>query len=65
MITSSEEPENWPERFAPGSYAKVVTNGEGLWTRIAEDDGETIQATLANNSFGGFGAFGDLVAYER
>ncbi|KQN95367.1 hypothetical protein ASE96_04165 [Arthrobacter sp. Leaf69] len=58
MITTGEEPEDWPERFAPGSCAKVATNGEGLWTKIAEDDAEIIPATLANNPFGGFTAFG-------
>lgn len=65
VITTGEEPADWPERFAPGSYAKVVTNGEGLWTKITSDDGETIQATMANNPLGGFAAFGDPVAYKR
>lgn len=45
--------------------AKVVTNSEGVWTQIIEDDGETIQATMANNPFGDFAVFGDPVAYKR
>jgi hypothetical protein len=44
---------------------KVVTNGEGLWTKVISDDGETIQATLANKPFGDFAVFGDPVAYKR
>ena len=64
-IMTGEDPVDWPERFAAGSYAKVVTNGEGLWTQIIEDDGMTIQATMANNPLGGFAAFGDPVAYRR
>lgn len=65
VITTGEEPTDWPERFVAGSYAKVVTNGEGLWTKIVEDNGGTIQATMANNPFGDFAAFGDPVAYKR
>jgi hypothetical protein len=65
VITTGDEPAEWPERFAPNSYVKVVTNGEGTWTKIVEDDGETIKATLANNPFGDFAAFGDLVEYKR
>jgi hypothetical protein len=45
--------------------AKVVTHGEGLWTKIVSDDGESIRATMANNPFGGFAAFGDHVEYKR
>jgi hypothetical protein len=62
---NGEDPADWPERFTPGTFAKVVTNSEGLWTKITEDDGETIKATLANNPFGGFAAFGDPVEYTR
>jgi hypothetical protein len=65
VITTGEEPAEWPERFLPDTFAKVVTNSEGIWTKIIEDDGETIQATLANNPFGDFAVFGDLVAYKR
>lgn len=64
-IMTGEDPAHWPERFASGTMAKVVTNAEGLWTEITEDDGETIQATLANEPFGGFASFGDLVVYRR
>lgn len=45
--------------------AKVITNAEGIWTKIIEDDGEIIQATMANNPFGDFAVFGDPVAYKR
>lgn len=62
---NGEDPADWPERFLPGTMAKVVTNSEGLWTKIVEDDGETIQATMANNPLGGFAVFGDPVAYKR
>jgi hypothetical protein len=65
VITTGEEPEDWPELVAPGSFVKVVTNGEGLWTKVVSDDGETIQATMANNPFGDFAVFGDLVEYKR
>lgn len=65
VITTGDEPADWPERLAPGSFVKVVTNGEGIWTRIVSDNGETIRATLANNPFGGFAAFGDPVEYRR
>lgn len=64
-IMTGEDPADWPERFAPNTMAKVVTNAEGLWTKIIEDDGETIQATMANNPFGDFAVFGDPVAYKR
>lgn len=64
-IMTGEDPEEWPERFEVGTMAKVVTHGEGLWTKVISDDGETIQATMANNPFGGFAAFGDPVAYRR
>jgi hypothetical protein len=63
--TAGEEPAEWPERFAPGTMAKVVTNSECVWTKIVEDDGETIRATMANNPFGDFAVFGDPVAYKR
>ncbi|HEX9228382.1 MAG TPA: hypothetical protein VF885_17410 [Arthrobacter sp.] len=62
---NGEDPADWPERFTPGTMAKVVSNSEGLWTEIIEDDGETIRATLANQPLGGFAAYGDLVAYRR
>jgi hypothetical protein len=65
VIMTGEDPDDWPERFLPGTMAKVVTNSEGLWTKIIEDDGETIQATMANNPLGDFAAFGDPVAYRR
>jgi hypothetical protein len=65
VITTGEEPINWPERFAPGTMAKVITNTEGLWTKIIRDDGDTSQATMANNPFGNFALFGDPVAYRR
>lgn len=65
VITTGEEPADWPEKLVPGTMAKVVTHGEGLWTKVIEDNGETIQATMANNPFGGFAAFGDPVAYRR
>lgn len=65
VITTGEEPEDWPERFVQDSFVKVVTNSEGIWTKIVEDDGETIRATLANNPFGDFAVFGDLVEYKR
>jgi hypothetical protein len=58
---NGEDPADWPERFEPGTFAKVVTHSEGLWTKIIEDNGETIKATMANNPFGGFAAFGDPV----
>lgn len=62
---NGEDPADWPARFEPGTFAKVVTNGEGLWTKIIEDNGETIRATMANNPFGGFATFGDPVEYTR
>jgi hypothetical protein len=62
---NGEDPADWPERFEPGTFAKVVTHSEGLWTKIIEDNGETIKATMANNPFGGFAAFGDPVEYRR
>jgi hypothetical protein len=65
VITTGEEPSEWPERFATGTMIKVVTNSEGLWTKVTEDDGETIQATMANNPFGDFAVFGDPVEYKR
>ncbi|SDL53324.1 hypothetical protein [Arthrobacter sp. ok362] len=65
VITTGEEPADWPERFLPGSFAKVVTNGEGNWTKVTSDDGETIQATMADNPFGDFAVFGDPVTYKR
>jgi hypothetical protein len=65
VITTGEEPAEWPERLAPGSFVKVVTNSEGLWTKVISDDGETIQATMAYNPFGDFAVFGDLVEYKR
>lgn len=64
-LTTGEDPVEWPERFVPGTMAKVITNSEGIWTKITEDDGETIQATLANNPFGNFAVFGDRVEYKR
>lgn len=64
-IMTGEDPADWPKQFAPGTLAKVVTHGEGLWTKITSDDGETIQATMANNPFGGFAVVGDPVAYRR
>lgn len=65
VITTGEEPNEWPERFMPGTMVKVVTNSEGIWTKVISDDGETIQATLANIPFGDFAVFGDPVAYKR
>lgn len=65
VITTGEEPADWPERLLPGSFVKVVTNGEGIWTKVVSDDGEIIQAILANNPFGNFAVFGDPVAYRR
>lgn len=65
VITTGEEPADWPERIAPGSFVKVVTHSEGVWTKVIEDDGETITATLVNNPFGDFAVFGDLLAYKR
>lgn len=65
VITTGEDPAEWPERFAPGTMAKVVTHSEGLWTKVVEDDGVTIKATLANNPFGDFAVFGDPVEYRR
>ncbi|MET4144121.1 hypothetical protein ABIB45_000988 [Arthrobacter sp. UYCo732] len=65
VITTGEEPAEWPERFAPGTMAKVVTHSEGLWTKITSDDGQTIHATMANNPFGDFAVFGDRVQYRR
>jgi hypothetical protein len=65
VITTGEEPEDWPERFAPDTMVKVVTHSEGLWTKVVSDDGEAIRATMANNPFGDFAAFGDLVEYRR
>jgi hypothetical protein len=65
VITTGEEPEDWPERFEPGTMVKVVTHSEGLWTKVTSDDGETIHATMANNPFGDFAAFGDPVEYRR
>lgn len=62
---NGEDPADWPERFGPGTFAKVVTHSEGLWTKIIEDDGEIIRATMANNPLGGFAAFGDPVEYRR
>ncbi|MFB9714199.1 hypothetical protein [Arthrobacter methylotrophus] len=66
-IMTGEDPADWPERFEPGTMAKVVTHAEGLWTKIkiTEDDGETIKATMANNPFGDFAVFGDPVEYRR
>jgi hypothetical protein len=64
-IMTGEDPADWPATFLPGTMAKVVTHGEGLWTKIVLDDGETIRATMANNPFGGFAVFGDPVAYKR
>jgi hypothetical protein len=64
-ITTGEEPAEWPERILPGSFVKVITHGEGIWTKVTEDDGETIRATLANNPFGDFAVFGDPVEYKR
>ena len=64
-IMTGEDPEDWPATFRPGTMAKVVTHGEGLWTKIISDDGQTIQATMANNPFGDFAVFGDPVAYKR
>lgn len=51
-IMTGEDPTDWPERFAPGTYAKAVTHGEGIWTKIVPYDGEAIRAALANNSRG-------------
>lgn len=65
VITTGEEPAEWPERLAPGTMVKVVTNSEGIWTKVISDDGEIIHATLANNPFGDFAAFGDPVEYKR
>lgn len=65
VVTTGEEPADWPERLSPGSFVKVVTNGEGIWTKVVSDDGEAIQATMANNPFGDFAAFGDPVEYKR
>lgn len=65
VITTGEEPAEWPERLVPGSMVKVVTNGEAIWTKVTSDDGETILATLSNNPFGDFAVFGDPVAYKR
>lgn len=65
VITTGDEPADWPERIAAGSFVKVVTNSEGLWTKVVSDDGETILATMANNPFGDFAAFGDPVVYRR
>lgn len=62
---NGEDPADWSERLAPGTFAKVVTHSEGLWTRIFEDNGDTIRATMADNPFGGFAAFGDPVTYRR
>ena len=31
-----EDPADGPERFATGSYAKVMTPGEGVWTNVTE-----------------------------
>ncbi|WP_043794992.1 hypothetical protein [Pseudarthrobacter chlorophenolicus] len=64
-ITTGEEPADWPERFLPGSFVKVITHGEGIWTKVNEDNGEIILATLANNPFGDFAVFGDPVEYKR
>lgn len=36
-IMTGEDPADWPERFATGSYAKVMTHGEGVWTKVIED----------------------------
>ncbi|WP_230854577.1 hypothetical protein [Arthrobacter terrae] len=64
-IMTGEDPTDWPAQFIPGSMAKVVTNAEGIWTKIIEDNGETIRATLANNPFGDFASFGDPVEFTR
>lgn len=64
-ITTGEEPADWPERFEPGTMAKVISHGEGIWAKISEDDGATIHATLANNPFGDFAVFGDPVIFTR
>lgn len=64
-LTTGEEPDDWPERVSPGSMVKVITNSEGLWTEVISDDGSIIHATLANNPFGDFAAYGDPVAYKR
>lgn len=64
-LTTGDEPAEWPTLFAPGTMAKVITNGEGIWSKITSDDGETIQATLANNPFGDYAVFGDPVEYKR
>jgi hypothetical protein len=62
---TGEDPDHWPAQFLPGTMAKVVTNAEGIWTKITEDDGEIILATMANNPFGDFAVYGDPVAFKR
>lgn len=56
-------PADWPERFAPGTLAKVVTHFECFRTKITEDDGKTIKGVPDYSPFAGFAEHGGPVEY--
>ena len=63
--TTGEDPAEWPARFEPGTFAKVISNGEAFWTKVTLDDGRSIRAVVKNNLFGDFAHFDDPVEYRR
>ncbi len=52
------------EVVQPGVYAKVVIEGERIWTTVTDVDGVKVKATLANDPFGFDAEYGDALEYE-
>ena len=65
VITTGNEPADWPARLAPSTLVKVVTHGEGVWTKVLDDDGDAIVATMDDDHTNGVASVGDPVVYRR